>query len=258
MRNPPFGRCQAYLYRCRVGSEARDREECIVRVGIIGSGRIGGNAGTLFAKAGHEVLFSFSRDPAKLEALASEAGNGARVGTPRQAAEFGEVVVLSVPWRLVDGALEAAGGPAAFDGKVLIDTTNQYGPGGIEAVSGGISAAEYNARRSGAQLVKAYNTMTAGFQAAAAGRTVTDRVAMFYAGEDAGAKRTVAGLIEDSGFEPVDVGGWGEVWIMEAPRRDGAVYGEEYRPAEARQIAGMVRPNRAEAVRLARKLRVGA
>jgi len=81
---------------------------------------------------------------------------------------------------------------------------------------------------------------------------------MFYAGEDAGAKRTVAGLIKDSGFEPVDVGGWGEVWIMEAPRRDGAVYGEEYRPAEARQIAGMVRPNRAEAVRLARKLRVGA
>lgn len=228
-----------------------------MHVGIIGSGRIGGNAGTLFAKAGHKVLFSYSRDPAKLEALAAEAGSGASVGTPRQAAEFGDVVVLSVPWRLVDEALEAAGGPEILDGKILIDTTNQYGPGGIEEVPGGISAAEYNTRRSEARLVKAYNTLTAGFQAAAAGRVGPDRVTIFYAGEDARAKRTVAGLIDDSGFEPVDVGGWGEVWIMEAPRRDGAVYGEEYRPAEAREIAAAVKADRTEATRLARELKVG-
>jgi len=229
-----------------------------VRVGIIGSGRIGGNAGTLFARAGHEVMFSFSRDPEKLEALAAEAGGGASAGTPREAAEFGAVVLLSVPWGLVDEALEAAGGREVLGGKVLIDTTNQFGPAGVEEVPDGTSAAEFNARRSGGRLVKSYNTMTAGFQAAAAGRTGPDRVAMFYAGEDAEAKRVVAGLIGDSGFEPVDVGGWAEVWIMEAPRRDGAVYGEEYRPDGARRIAEAVKTDPAEASRLAREYRVGA
>lgn len=222
-----------------------------MRVGIIGSGRIGGNAGKLFAKAGHEVLFSFSRDEEKLRALADEAGNGARAGTPREAVEFGEVVMLSVPWALVDEALEAAG---SLDDKILIDTTNQFGPGGAEQLPGGISAAEYNARRArGARLVKSYNTMTAAFQAEAAGRD--ERVPMFYAGEDAAAKEVVAGLIAGSGFEPVDVGGWREVWIMEAPRRDGAVYGEEYRSEAAREIAATVGRDPEGAARLAREYR---
>lgn len=228
-----------------------------MRVGIVGSGRIGGNAGILLARAGHEVVFSFSRDPGKLEALAAKAGNGARAGSPREAAEFGAVVVLSVPWGLIEGALEAAGGPKVLGGKILIDTTNQYGPGGIQEVPDGTSAAEFNARRSGARLVKSYNTMTAGFQAAAAGREGPDRVAMFYAGEDEEAKRVAAGLISDSGFEPVDAGGWSEVWILEAPRRDGAVYGEEYRPDGARKIAEALRKgDREEASRLARENRV--
>ena len=223
-----------------------------MRVGVLGSGRIGGNAGRLFARAGHEVLFSFSRSPEKLKALADEAGNGARAGIPREAVEFGEVVVLSVPWALVDEALEAAG---PLDGKTLIDTTNQFGPGGLAEIPGGISAAEFNAGRArGARLVKSYNTMTAGFQVEAAGRTGEERVAMFFAGEDAEAKRVVAGLIEDSGFAPVDVGGWGEVWIMEAPRRDGAVYGEEYRSAGALRIAeALKRGHPEEAKRMARE-----
>ena len=181
------------------------------------------------------------------------------MGTPREAAAFGEVVVLSVPWALVDEAIGAAGGPGALDGKVLLDTTNPYGPGGLEELPDGLSAAEYNARRTpGARLVKSFNTMTAGFQAEAAGRTGEERAAMFYAGEDEDAKGVVAGLIRDSGFEPVDVGGWGEVWIMEAPRRDGAVYGEEYRPAGAREIADALKQgDREEAARLARENRVG-
>ena len=226
-----------------------------MRVGILGSGRIGGNAGRLLARAGHEVLFSFSRSPEKLEALAHEAGNGARAGTPREAAEFGEVVVLSVPWALVDEALEAAG---PLEDKVLVDTTNQFGPGGLAEIPGGISAAEFNARRArGARLVKSYNTMTAAFQAEAAGRTGEERVAMFYAGEDAEAKRVVAGLIDDSGFAPVDAGGWGEVWIMEAPRRDGAVYGEAYRRAGALRSAEALRGGDPEgAKRLARENKV--
>jgi 8-hydroxy-5-deazaflavin:NADPH oxidoreductase len=226
-----------------------------MRVGIVGSGRIGGNAGKLLARAGHEVMFSFSRDPAKLEALASEAGHDASVGTPSEAARFGEAVMLSVPWAVVDEALEAAG---PLGGKVLIDTTNQFTRGGLAELPGGLSAAEFNARRArGARPVKAYNTLTAGFQAEASRRPAPERVAMFFAGEDEEAKGIVAGLIRDSGFEPVDVGGWGEVWIMEAPRREGAVYGEEYRPDEARRIAAALREGDPDlAARLARELKV--
>jgi 8-hydroxy-5-deazaflavin:NADPH oxidoreductase len=208
-----------------------------VRVGVIGAGRIGGNAGRLFSRAGHEVLFSFSRDRARLEALAKEAGGVA--GTPAEAARFGEVVMLSVPWALVDEALEAAG---PLDGKVLIDTTNQFGRDengnfGVLRLPDGLSAAAYNARRAGdARLVKAYNTMTAGFQAEAAGRTGPDRVVMFYAGDDEGANTVVAGLIDDSGFDPVYVGSLtGDVDWMEPPRREGTLYGEEYHLQEARE-----------------------
>lgn len=210
-----------------------------VRVGIIGSGRIGGNAGKLFARAGHEVLFSFSRDFAKLEALAEEAGNGARAGTPEEAARFGEVAMLSVPWALIDEALRAAG---PLEGKILIDTTNQFGRDeagnfGVLELPDGLSAAAYNARRAeGVRLVKAYNTMTSGFQAEAAGRMGPDRVVMFYAGDDEEANRVIAGLIEDSGFDPVYVGSLtGDVIWMEPPRREGALYGEEFHLHEARE-----------------------
>lgn len=210
-----------------------------MRVGIIGAGRIGGNAGRLFASVGHEVLFSFSRDRAKLEELAAEAGDGARAGTPAEAARFGEVVMLSVPWALVGEALEAAG---PFDEKILIDTTNQFGRDesgnfGVLDLPDGLSAAAYNANRAGgARLVKAYNTMTSGFQAEAAGRVGPDRVVMFYAGDDEEANHVVAGLIEDSGFDPVYVGSLaGDVVCMEPPRREGALYGEEFHLQEARE-----------------------
>ena len=79
---------------------------------------------------------------------------------------------------------------------------------------------------------------------------------MFLAGEDAEAKRTVARFIAVCGFEPVDVGGWSEVWIMEAPRRPGAVYGEEYRASEARLIAEAVKTGPERARKLAQELKV--
>lgn len=209
-----------------------------MRIGIIGAGHIGGNAGRLFATAGHEVFFSFSRDAQALAELARSCGPLARTGTPAEAAAFGEVVMLSVPWEVIDEALAQAG---TLAGKIVIDTTNQFGPHGLEMLPGGISAAEYNRRRvPDAHLVKAYNTLTAGFQAAAAGRTGPDRVVLFYAGENAAAKATVAALIDGSGFTPVDMGGWSTVRYMEAPRRAGAVYGEEYHLPEAQAfVAGI-------------------
>jgi predicted dinucleotide-binding enzyme len=207
-----------------------------MRIGVIGAGRIGGNAARLLARAGHEVLVSFSRDPQKLEALAAEIGG--RAGTPREAVAFGEVVMLSVSWTLVDDVLAQAG---PLDGRIVIDTTNQFGRAGWEDL-GKRTAAEVNdARMPGARYTKAFNTLTAGFQAQAAGRTGRDRVVMFLCGDDEEAKRVVAGLIEDAGFTPVDIGGVADAAPMEAPRRPGAVYGEELHEQEARTFVADLR-----------------
>ncbi len=208
-----------------------------MRIGIIGAGHIGSNAGRLFAAAGHEVLFSFARNQEDLTARAEAVGPQAQAGTPAEAVAFGEVVMLSVPWRSIDEALAQAGSLA---GKIVIDTTNQFGPGGVVELPGGMSAAEYITRAARARLVKAYNTLTAEFQTEAAGRAGPDRVVLFYAGENAEAKQVVAQMIEDSGFTAVDMGGWAMVRYMEAPRRPGAVYGEEYHLPEARSFVESV------------------
>ena len=207
-----------------------------MRIGIVGAGRIGGNAARLFAQAGHEVMLSFSRDSEKLARTAAEIG--ARTGTPREAAEFGDVVLFSVPWTLVDAAIEQTG---PLDGRIVVDTTNQFGRDGWEDL-GGRTAAQINATRMpGARYTKAFNTLTSGFQAEAAGRSGADRVVMFICGDDADAKRVVSGLIEDAGFTPVDMGGTADAAPMEAPRRPGAVYGEEYHEAEAREFVARMR-----------------
>jgi 8-hydroxy-5-deazaflavin:NADPH oxidoreductase len=206
-----------------------------MRIGVIGAGRIGGNAARLFAAAGHEVLLSFSRDRSRLRELAGAIGDRAGVGSVGEAGRFGEVVLLSVPWGLIAAVVEEAG---ALEGRVVIDTTNQFGRGGVERIAGGRTAAELNQERlPGARLVKAFNTLTAGFQAAAAGREPAEqRVVLFLCGDDEGAKATVGELIVDAGFAPVDLGGLADAAPMEPPRRAGAVYGEEYRPAEARAV----------------------
>ena len=207
-----------------------------MRIGVIGAGRIGGNAARLFAKAGHEVLVSFSRDQEKLEALAEEIGG--RAGTPREAVQFGEVVMFSVSWTLIDDVLAQAG---SLDAKVVIDTTNQFGRDGWEDL-GGRTAAQVNAARMpGARYTKAFNTLTSGFQAQVAGRTGPDRVVIFLCGDDEEAKRVVAGLIEDAGFTAVDMGGLADAAPMEAPRRPGAVYGEELHEQEARAFVASLR-----------------
>jgi 8-hydroxy-5-deazaflavin:NADPH oxidoreductase len=209
-----------------------------MRIGIIGAGRIGGNAARLFAKAGHDLLVSYSRDEDKLAQLATEVGG--RTGTPREAVEFGEVVLFSIPWRLVDDVLALAG---PLDATIVIDTTNQFGGSGWEDL-GGRTAAQVNAARMpGARYTKSFNTMTAGFQAEAAGRTGRDRVVMFLCGDDEDAKRVVAGLIDDAGFTPVDIGGTADAAPMEAPRRPGAVYGEEVHEDEARAFVAKLRSN---------------
>jgi 8-hydroxy-5-deazaflavin:NADPH oxidoreductase len=210
-----------------------------VRIGVIGAGRIGGGAARLLARAGHEVLLSFSRDPERLRAQAEEVG--ARAGTPAEAAAFGDVVILAVPWPAIDEAVEQAG---SLDGTVVIDTTNPYGRGGWEIPEGRTSTQVNQERLPGAKVVKSFNTLTAAFQQEAAGRTGAERVAMFLAGDDAEAKTLVAGLIDDAGFDPVELGTAAESAILEAPRRPGAVYGEEYRLEDARAVVEAARAGR--------------
>jgi 8-hydroxy-5-deazaflavin:NADPH oxidoreductase len=210
-----------------------------VRIGVIGAGRIGGGIARLLGRAGHEVLLSFSRDPERLSAQAEEVG--ARPGTPAEAAEFGDVVVLAVPWPAIDEAIAQAG---SLDGKVVIDTTNPFGSGGWEIPEGRTSTQVNQDRLPGARVVKSFNTLTAAFQQEAAGRTGPERVAMFLAGDDAEAKAVVAGLSDDAGFDPVNVGTAAESEIIEAPRRRRAVYGEEYRLEDAQAAVEAVHAGR--------------
>jgi 8-hydroxy-5-deazaflavin:NADPH oxidoreductase len=208
-----------------------------VRIGIVGAGRIGGGIARQLGAAGHEITLSFSRDPAALEMLAAGIGHNAGVGTPSEAVESGEVVVISVPWSVLPVALQQAGSLA---GKIVIDTTNQFGAPPLPAE--GETAAHFNARRmAGARYTKSFNTLTAAFQAQAAGRTGAERVVQWLCGDDDSAKQVVAGLISDAGFTPVDLGGTAACAVMEMPRRPGAVYGEEYRAADAQAVAEAVR-----------------
>ena len=205
----------------------------------MGAGRIGGGAARMFARAGHELLVSGGRNPSEFAELANEVGG--RPGTTREAVDFGDVFVFSVPWRVIDDVLPSLG---PLDGKIVIDTTNQFGSGGVEDL-GGRTAAQVNAARMpGARYTKSFNTLTSAFQAEASQRPGPDRVALFVCGDDTEAKKLVSGLIADAGFVPVDLGGTADAAPMEAPRRDGALYGEEYREPEAREAVEALRAGR--------------
>jgi hypothetical protein len=93
----------------------------------------------------------------------------------------------------------------------------------------------------GARYVKSFNTLTSGFQEQAASRSGAERAVQWICGDDAPAKSVVADLIEAMGYVPVDLGGTADCAVMEAPRRPGAVYGEEYRAADAQAVVDAVR-----------------
>jgi hypothetical protein len=155
-----------------------------VKIAIIGAGRIGRGIARQLA-ASHELMLSFSRHPEALEKLTGSIGTTVAAGTPAQAAGFGEVVVVSVPWGMIPLALQEAG---PLDGKIVIDTTNQFGPPPLPAE--GETAAHFNAARMpGARYAKSFNTLTAAFQAQAAGRTGQARVVQWLCGDDPGPRR---------------------------------------------------------------------
>jgi 8-hydroxy-5-deazaflavin:NADPH oxidoreductase len=208
----------------------------LMRLAIVGAGRIGGNAARLWSRAGHDVVICFSRHPDQLAARAAELGEHVAAASTARAVEHADVVMLAVPWDAIDQALEEVG-PLA--GKVVLDATNQFGTGPRPAE--GQTAAEFNsARMPGARYVRGFNTLTSGFQAEASNRAGDERAVLFICGDDPAAKDIVAGLIEDAGFAAVDLGPAAHARAMEAPRRPGSVYGEEYRLPEARAAAEAV------------------
>jgi len=175
------------------------------KIGIVGSGNVGGGIGAVWVRAGHEVMFS-SRDIEHDRALAARLAGGARAGTPREAAAFGEVVMVSVPY----GALPEVGKTLGdlIKGKVVIDTCNPFpGRDGEIAVwarkqGAGLASAEL---LPGARLVRAFNAIGAARMGSA--YQAPGRVGMPIAGDDAEAIAIASRLIRDVGYEPVLIGG---------------------------------------------------
>jgi predicted dinucleotide-binding enzyme len=211
-----------------------------MKIGIIGAGMIGGTAARLFASGGHDVAVSNSRGPESLAVLVE--GINHEVGAPRvraatveEAATFGEVVLLAVPWRTPEALPPAS----TVAGKIVIDAMNQYRSDGGFYDLGDSSASEETAKRlPGARLVKAFNTIY--FEhLAGQGRTdvpMDERRAIFVAGDDAEAKRVVSALIEQLGFAAVDTGSLHEGGRKQEP--GSAVYNRPLTAREARQALG--------------------
>ena len=184
---------------------ARAADEGPLQIGVIGTGNIGGNLATLWAKAGHELVIS-SRHPEELQQLARSLGPKVRVGTPREAAAFGEVVLISVPYM----ALPQVGRDyqAELEGKVVLDTGNPYpqrdGAMAEEArrKGTGVASAEY---LPGTRLVRAFNAINYNDLKSEANRT-PPRVGIPLAGDDKEALAVASRLVRDAGFDPVVVG----------------------------------------------------
>ncbi|MBV8300885.1 MAG: NAD(P)-binding domain-containing protein, partial [Candidatus Dormibacteraeota bacterium] len=176
-----------------------------LKIGIIGTGHIGGTLAMLWVNAGHEVLMS-SRHPQELQALAKSLGPRARVGTPREAAQFGEVVLISVPY----GALPQVGRELKSDlaGKIVLDTGNPYperdGQMAVEArrKGTGVASAEF---LPGVRLVRAFNAINSGDLRSEAHRKGAP-IAIPLAGDDPQALQVAQQLVKDAGFAPVVVG----------------------------------------------------
>jgi predicted dinucleotide-binding enzyme len=206
-----------------------------LRIGIIGTGRIGGALATHWTKAGHEVLMS-SRHPEELRALATSLGARARVGTPKDAAEFGEVILVSVPY----GAMPQIGkdNGAQLKGKVVLDTCNpSEGRDGAMALAAqkkgaGVATAEYLA---GARVVRAFNCIPAASLANNANRK-PERIAIPIGGDDAAALAVAERLVRDAGFDPVVVGSLAQTrqFDLGAPLATGNFTAAEMRKALGR------------------------
>jgi 8-hydroxy-5-deazaflavin:NADPH oxidoreductase len=178
-----------------------------MRVGILGSGLMGGKLGTIFARAGHEVVFSYARSEQKLKTQARKANGSATHGTPREAALEANAVLLAVHWSRVDDVLKQAGD---LSGKVIFTCSLPMNADDTKLViahtSSGAGALAKKVRK--AAVVSAFSTVPSEvlFDVFDAKRRTRRWPSLMYCGDDRDAKDVAASLIRDVGFEPVDAG----------------------------------------------------
>lgn len=178
-----------------------------MKIGIIGAGNIGGTAAKLFIEAGHEIAIANSRGADTLRDLVAELGDRARAAEVEEAAAFGEIVLVSIPFGNYRELPENV-----FEGKIVIDSNNYYPErdGLYSELDGGktTSSELLGNHLKGARIVKGFNTIwfehlkTQG----AKDSPLEKRRVIFIAGDDSKAKETVAKLIEEIGFAAVDTG----------------------------------------------------
>jgi len=207
-----------------------------LKIGVVGSGRIGGTLGGIWVRAGHEVMFS-SLDLEHDRALAARLGGKARAGTSKEAAAFGEVVLLAVPY----GALPQLGRDLAgsIRGKVLIDACNPFPQRDGEIATwarekgAGLASAEL---LPGARIVRAFNAI--GFsRMGEAAQHKGERIGMPMASDDAAAVAIASRLVREVGYEPVLVGGL----AMGRHLIPGTPLAGENTPARIREIAASLK-----------------
>jgi hypothetical protein len=177
-----------------------------MRVGILGSGLMGGKLGTIWARAGHRVVFSYARTEQKLKRLARQAKGSATAGTPGEAARDADALLLAVHWSRVDDVLKQAGD---LSGKTIVSCSLPMNAADSDLVIAHTSSgAEALARKlPKARIVSAFGTVPSEvFFGVFAARRRKLKPSLVYCGDDAKSKRIVAGLIRDVGFDPVDVG----------------------------------------------------
>ncbi|MGC4804239.1 NADPH-dependent F420 reductase [Micromonospora sp. DT233] len=208
-----------------------------MKIGIIGSGHIGGTLTRRLRALGHDVTVANSRGPQSLADLAQE--TGATAGTVEQAADQADLVVIAVPLLAVPGL------PAElFEGKIVVDANNYYPQrdGEIpELLDRSLSSSRWTAERlKGARVVKAFNNIQA-LHLMESGRPAGagDRIALPVAADDADAKRVVMELVDALGFDPVDAGTLDESWRQQP---DTPVYGTDRDAAGVRQGLAEARP----------------
>ncbi|AZM88205.1 NAD(P)-binding domain-containing protein [Streptomyces sp. W1SF4] len=188
-----------------------------MRTGVIGTGRIGSALARILVAAGHPVVLANATGPDSLAPLLAELGPAATAAHPVEAAAEADLLVLMVPFAGVRGLLP----PHVVQDKVLVDATNAFSGPGTPADLGGRGSSELVAEwYPGARVVKSLNTMhfeTLAVAGTASGRTASERLAHYTAGDDPKAKDVVAGIITDLGYAPVDTGPLHSGGILQQP-----------------------------------------
>jgi 8-hydroxy-5-deazaflavin:NADPH oxidoreductase len=177
-----------------------------MRVGILGSGLMGGKLGTIFARAGHEVVFSYSRSRQRLNKLARDARGDARAGTPREAAQESEAILLAVHWSRMRDVLKQAGD---LSRKVIVTCSLPMNDADTDLVVAHSSSGAEKLTKMipKARVISAFNTVPSEVLFDVYGsRRKARRPSLVYCGDDRKSKGVAARLIRDAGFDPVDAG----------------------------------------------------